>query len=79
VVGFGASVALNVLVNRRHPNRRHTQLEEIVELFENAVERSSVDARIRWIGGSLVPAEEAIRYHEVNDVILSYLPVHIFS
>jgi hypothetical protein len=77
MVGFRVVVALDVLVNRRHPNRRHAKLEEIVEFIENAIERSSVDARVRWIGSSLVPAKEAVRHHEVNDIILGNLLVHI--
>ena len=72
-------MVLDVLVNRRLPNRRHAKLDQIIELFENTVERSSVDAYVRWIGSSLVPAKEAIRHHKVNDIILGNLCVHIFS
>jgi hypothetical protein len=73
VVRFRGAVALNVLVNGRYPYCRHAKLEEIVELFDNAVERSTVDARVRCIGILFIPAEETIRYYEVNDIILRNL------
>lgn len=80
VVRFQGVVLWHVLVDRRHPKGRHAQFDEIVELLDNPIERSSVHARVRGIGRSLVPAEKPIRHHEVDDVILGNLPsVHIPS
>ncbi|MGD2013813.1 MAG: hypothetical protein PVG84_08710 [Desulfobacterales bacterium] len=79
MVRFRRACVLNVLVNRRHPDRRHAKLNEIIELFENTVERTSVDGRVRCLDSPLVPAEEAICHDEVNDIILGNPLVHIFS
>jgi len=63
-------MVLNIRVNRCHLNRCHAKLNEIIKLLENTIEGSSMDGRVRCIDSPLVPAEEAIRHDEVNDIIL---------
>src|SRR3989344_678119 len=79
MVGFRCSESLDVLIDRCYPDCRHAKLEEVVELLDDSIERTSVDARVRCVDGPLVCTEEAIRHHKVDDVILGNLLVHGFS
>ena len=76
MIGLRVIDPLYVFIDRRYPNGRNTEFDQVIQFIDDTIECTTMNFVVRGVYRTFVAAKETVRYNEINNIVLVYLPVH---